>query len=87
MGGLSSLLDLIRPNDYMITMDLKDAYLSVPIHADHLKYLRFEWESELWEFTCLPFGLPSAPRVFTKVMKPVIGKVRSQGIKIYDLPR
>ena len=60
----------------MITMDLKDAYLSVPIHADHSKYLRFEWESELWEFTCLPFGLSSAPRVFTKVMKPVIGKVR-----------
>ena len=75
MKGLTSLLDLIRPNDYMITMDLKDAYLSVPIHADHSKYLRFEWESELWEFTCLQFGLSSAPRVFTKVMKPVIGKV------------
>ena len=42
MEGLSSLLDLIRPNDHMITMDLKDAYLSVPIHADHSKYLRFE---------------------------------------------
>ena len=81
MEGLTSLLDLIRPSDYMITMELKDAYLSVPIHADHSKYLRFEWESELWEFTCLPFGLSSAPRVFTKVMKPVIGKVRSQGIR------
>ena len=31
--------------------------------------------------TCLPFGLSSAPRVFTKVMKPVIGMVRSQGIR------
>ena len=81
MEGLSSLLDLIRSNDYMITMDLKDAYLSVPIHADHSKYLRFEWESHLWEFTCLPFGLSSAPRAFTKVMKHVIGKVRSQGIR------
>ena len=28
MKGLSSLLVLIRPNDYMITMDLKDAFLS-----------------------------------------------------------
>ena len=41
MESLSSLLVLINPNDYMITMDLKDAYLSVPIHADHSKYLRF----------------------------------------------
>ena len=39
--GLSSLLVLIRPNDYMITMDLKDAFLSVPIHADHSKYFLF----------------------------------------------
>ena len=81
MESLISLLDLMRPNDYMIRMDLKDAYLSVWIHADHSKYLSFEWESELWEFTCLLFGLSSAPRVFTKVMKPVIGKVRSQGIR------
>ena len=38
MEGPSSLLVLIRPNDYMITMDLKDAFLSVPIHADHSRY-------------------------------------------------
>ena len=41
----------------------------------------FEWKSELWEFSCLPFGLSSAPRVFTKVMKLVIGKIRSRGIR------
>ena len=40
MEGLT-LLVLIRPNDYMITMDLKDAFLSVPICADHSKYLPF----------------------------------------------
>ena len=46
MKGLSSLLVLIRPNDYMIKMlmDLKDAFLSVPIHADHSKYFFFVWE-------------------------------------------
>ena len=41
----------------------------------------FEWKSELWEFSCLTFELSSAPRVFTKVMKFVIGKTRSQGIR------
>ena len=46
----------------------------------------FEWKSELWEFSCLPFELSSAPRVFSKVMKLVIGKVRSQGIRsVIDL--
>lgn len=45
MEGLSSLLVLIRPNDYMITMDLKDAFLSVPIHADRSKYFLFRTQS------------------------------------------
>ena len=40
MEGLT-LLVLIRPNDYMITMDLKDAFLSVPICSDNSKYLPF----------------------------------------------
>ena len=41
---------------------------------------------ELWEFSCLPFELSSAPRVFTKVMKLLIGKIRSQGIRsVIDL--
>ena len=35
MEGLSSLLVS------MITMDLRDAFLSVPTHADHSKYLLF----------------------------------------------
>ena len=46
----------------------------------------FEWKAELWEFSCLPFELSSAPRVFAKVMKLVIGKVQSQGIRsVIDL--
>ena len=41
----------------------------------------FEWKSELWEFSCLPFELSSTHREFTKVMKLVIGKTRSRGIR------
>ena len=48
----------------------------IPIHPDHYKYLRFEWHSTLFEFICLPFGLSSAPRVFTKVLKPFVGSIR-----------
>jgi hypothetical protein len=66
----------------MTTIDLKDAYLAIPIHESHFKYLRFEWNSNLYVFTCLPFGLSSAPRVFTKVMKPIVAELRSKGIKI-----
>ncbi|KZS04664.1 Uncharacterized protein APZ42_032312, partial [Daphnia magna] len=34
------------------------------------------------EFTCLPFGLASAPWAFTKVLKPVVSFLRGKGIKL-----
>lgn len=34
------------------------------------------------EFTCLPFGYSLAPRVFTKVLKPVISYLRANGYKV-----
>ena len=34
------------------------------------------------EFACLPFGLASTLRVFTKLMKPVVGLLRQLGIRL-----
>lgn len=64
----------------MCTIDLQDAYLLVPIHDDHKKYLRFEFEGTTYEFNCLPFGLSSAPYVFTKLLRPVMTYLRSREI-------
>ncbi len=72
-------LTLIRKSCYLASVDLKDAYLTVPIAPEHQKYLRFRWRNNLWQFTCLCFGLSSAPRIFTKIMKPATGMLRSKG--------
>ena len=63
----------------MASVDLKDAYYSIPVHPEHRKYLMFEWEGQYYQFTCLPNGLSSAPRVFTKILKPVYSHLRSIG--------
>ena len=81
--GLNTLLDLLPGSEFFTTIDLKGAYFSIPIHADHYKYKRFEWKnSTLFEFICLPFGLSSAPRVFTKVLKPFLASIRNKGIRL-----
>ena len=69
-------------SEFFTTIDLKDAYFTIPIHPDHYKYLRFEWDSTLFEFICLPFGLSSAARVFTKVLKPFVRSIRNKGIRL-----
>ena len=34
------------------------------------------------QFICLPIGLSSAPRVFTKVLKPFVLSIRNKGIRL-----
>ena len=81
MEGIHVLPDLIQQGDWMIKLDLKDAYLQLPIHKEYQCLLQFRWEQKTYQFVCLPFGLISAPQVFTKVMKPVVGKLRQMSIQ------
>ncbi len=60
----------------MVSLDLKDAYLHVPIHPSHWRYFWFalrnaEGALTVYQWKVLPFGLASAPRVFTKILAPV----------------
>ena len=82
MEGLEAVRKLIQPGDFMMKLYLQDAYFSVPIHNSHKKDLRFVFQGITYEFQCLPFGLSSAPRTFTKLLKPVIVLLRTQGIRI-----
>ena len=82
MEGIQSLRELILPGDFMIKLDLKDAYFSIPIHTTQQRFLSFMWEGQSYQFTCLPFGLSSAPRTFTMVMKPLVAYLRSLGIRL-----
>lgn len=68
--------DSLRP------LDFRDAYFAVPIHPAHQKLLCFQFKNVTYQFKCLPFGLTSAPRVFTKVLKPLIVYVRRLGLRI-----
>lgn len=67
------------PGCYMATLDLQDAYFLVPIFEVHRKFLRFQWRGRTFEFTALPFGLSTAPHIFTKILRPVVAHLRGKG--------
>lgn len=79
MEDIRTARRLISKNCYMASIDLEDAYLTVPINAKYTKYLRFIFRGVLYEFIVLPFGLCTAPYVFTKIMKPIVCKLREKG--------
>ena len=60
------------------SIDLRDAYYSVNIDSSFRKFLRFTWNNQLYGFNCLPIGFSGAPRLFTKIMQPIFGELRSE---------
>ena len=48
MENLSSVSNFITPGSYLASIDLKDAYYSVPIHTDYTKHLKFFWKGQLY---------------------------------------
>lgn len=79
MDTFEIALNLVKPNCYMASIDLRHAYYSVPILKQHRKLLRFIWKGKIFEFSCFPNGLALAPRKFTKLLKPVYAKLRQMG--------
>lgn len=77
MDSIHTCTQLMRSGCYMACIDLKDAYYSVSIDKKHQKYLKFILDGTLYKFTCLAQGLSSAPRLFTKIMKPVFSHAAS----------
>ena len=66
-----------------MSIDIQDAYLHVPMARSVRKYLRFMVNGRVYQFTCLPFGLATSPREFTKLLRPVVPLLRLQGIKLH----
>ena len=52
------------------------------IHEDSQTFLGFCWKGVYYVFTVLPFGLASACYVFTKLLRPLVKHLRSQGIRM-----
>lgn len=82
LDTLKDVLTLIHPNCFFMTIDFKDAYFSVYVRPEDRKWLQFMWHNEKFCFTCLPQGLTSAPRIFTKLLKPVLSHLRKLGITV-----
>ena len=82
LEGYEEITNMIRKGDYFISINLKDAYLTFLMHPYFWKYLCFDFLNTRYHYKVMPFGLTSAPRIFTKVFKTVLVFLRSRGLRI-----
>ena len=82
MEGLHLIQDMLQKGDYMCKIDSKDAYFMIPIYQEFRKFLRFQWQGNVYEFLCLCFGLGPAPLLFTKLMKIPLAFLRWLNVRL-----
>ena len=82
METIATVLTAVRRNDWMVTLDLKDAYFQVPVHPYSRRFLGFSWDDQTLQFRVLCFCLSTAPQVFTRMMAPVSAALHRQGIRL-----
>ena len=72
----------IQSDCWMTSVDLKDAFYSVPIHKDHQKYLKFKSLEKNYTFLGMSKRYSEAIRISTKILKPPFSVLRKQGSRL-----
>ena len=63
MERIQSVINMITPNCFMASIDIKYAYYSVPIAPEHRKYLRFKWKGKLLQYSLRQTGDEIVPYI------------------------
>ncbi|KOB76319.1 reverse transcriptase, partial [Operophtera brumata] len=79
--SLRKVSQTIQKGDYMVKIDISNAYYHVPVWDSHRRYLSFAFGKNIYNMNCLPFGLSSAPSVFSKISNWVASLLREKGIR------
>ena len=82
LEGVQQACELVQPGDWAIILDLEDCYLQVGLSPPQRKYFRFRDPlSRRWQWKTLCFGAGPCPRIVTKIMKPLVQRLRALGIR------
>lgn len=62
-------------------VDIKNAYRMIPVHPEDRPLLGMMWEGALYVDAALPFGLRSAPKIFTGVADSLEWRLKTEGVQ------
>ena len=71
MTTLKQIREAIHPGQWASSLYIKSAYFHIPIARRHHCFLHFQWKGKIYQFKTFLFGLTTAPKTFTMVIKPM----------------
>ena len=72
----------LGPGCKLAKVDIRQAYRIVPVHPEDRLLLGMLWEGGLFVDTALPFGLCSAPKIFTAVADALEWVAKQEGVDL-----
>ena len=82
MTTLQEVRRVLPLGAFSTSIDLKDAYWHIPVHPYYRKFLGFSIGGKKYRFRAMPFGLNVAPRIFTKLCRPILQELRRRGVNL-----
>ena len=83
METTRTIFQSLKIGQWVTSIDLKDAYLHIPVHPKFRKYLRIAYQDRVYQFKALPFGQATAPYIFTRIVKSIAASVHSLSLDFH----
>ena len=78
---IDELLSVIGRGQIFSKIDLKNAYLQIPVEEKSQEYLVINTHKGLFKYTRLPFGLSSSPGIFQRFISQLLSSI--EGVAAY----
>ena len=69
---MDEIFKVLGNSSYFSTLDLTDAFWSIPVAEDDRQKTAFTSKYGLWEFTSMPFGLTNAPAIQQRFIESIL---------------
>ena len=81
---IAGIIVALGQGTLMAKIDIKSAHRLVPVHPDDRPLLACKWEGQVFVNSALPFGLKSAPKIFTAVADVIEWCFCEAGVRFVD---
>ena len=80
---IQGLLDRAGGHKFYSILDATSAYFHIRINPSSRKYTAFSTPTGLYQFTRVPFGLQTAPAVYSRFIAAALNKLGTAGLNVY----
>ena len=75
------MVQLLGKGSLLAKLDLREAYRAVPVHPSDQRLLAVSWNGSIYLDKALPFGLRSAPKLFSALTDAMMWVLWDRGVR------